>query len=173
MFKTMLRKMRPIWAACGFGLVLMSAAVAHAQEPAYACVLPNGENVPILTDTSLQNVAVARRNAQGQPTIVINPNVLALFQPATRWFWLAHECAHQQLGHTLGHYGPDREQQADCYAAHQLVKNHHLDANDLRAIEEDISKLGGDKKAYLPGPQRAYAIDECVVKAVQEIQQSQ
>jgi len=48
-----------------------------------------------------------------------------------------------------------------------------MNADDLRAFEEDISKLGGDKKAYLPGPARAYAIDECVVKAVREIQQSQ
>ena len=165
--------MRPLWTVCGLGLMMLSAIMAHAQEPAYACMLPGGQNVPILVDTSLQNVAVARRNAQGQRTIVINPNVLAVFQPATRRFWLAHECAHQQLGHTLGHFGPDREQQADCYAAHQLVKNHQMDADDLRAIEQDISKLGGDKKAYLPGPARAYAIDECVVKAVQEIQQSQ
>ena len=169
----MVKSMKLALMACAMSLAMLSALAAYAQNPAYACTLPNGDNVPILVDTSLQNVAVARRNAQGQRTIVINPNVLALFQPATRWFWLAHECAHQQLGHTLGNFGPDREQQADCYAAHQLVKNHHLDANDLRAIEQDISKLGGDTKAYLPGPARAYAIDECVVKAVQEIQQSQ
>lgn len=169
----MFQSMKLMLMACGMGMALVGAVAAYAQTPAYACTLPNGQDVPILVDATLQNVAVARRNDQGQRTIVINPNVMALFQPATRWFWLAHECAHQQLGHTLGNFGPDREQQADCYAAHQLVKNHHLDANDLRAIEQDISKLGGDTKAYLPGPARAYAIDECVVKAVQEIHQSQ
>ena len=171
MFKNIMLR----WAALGSALIVMVAAlsVTQAQNGDAICTLPDGENVPVLIDTTLQNVAVARRNAQGQRTIVINPNVMALFQPATRRFWLAHECAHQQLGHTLGHFGPDREQQADCHAAHQLVKNHQMDADDLRAIEQDISKLGGDKKAYLPGPARAYAIDECVVKAVQEIQKSQ
>jgi len=169
----MFKSMKLMLTVCGMGLAMVSAVAAYAQNPAYTCTLPSGENVPILVDATLQNVAVARRNDQGQRTIVINPNVMAVFQPATRWFWLAHECAHQQLGHTLGNFGPDREQQADCYAAHQLVKNHQMDADDLRAIEEDISKLGGDKKAYLPGPARAYAIDECVVKAVREIQQSQ
>jgi len=159
-------------AACGFGLVMLGAVGAYAQKPAYSCTLSDGENVPISEDGELANVAVARRNAQGQRSIVINPNLMELFQPATRRFWLAHECAHQQLGHTLGNYGPDREQQADCHAAHQLVENHQMDGDDLQAIEDDISLLGGDDKAYLPGPARAFAIDECVVKAVQEIQQS-
>ncbi|HEY9078633.1 hypothetical protein [Magnetovibrio sp.] len=150
-----------------------SVTRAWAQDASYACILPNGENVQILANKTLPNVAVARRDSAGRRTIVINPTLMELFQPATRWFWLAHECAHQQLGHTLGNYGPDREQQADCYAAKQMVKNRQMDADDLRAIEEDISQLGGNYKAYLPGPARAFNIDECVVQAVQEIQQSQ
>ena len=170
----MLTKMGLLQAVHGFvAVVAVSVATVQAQEPTYKCVLPNGTNVPILMNKNLQNVAVARRDGAGRRTIVINPTLMGLFQVPTRWFWLAHECAHQQLGHTLGNYGPDREQQADCYAAHQLVKNHQMDADDLQAIEEDISKLGASKKAYLPGPQRAYHIDECVREAAQELQQQQ
>jgi len=160
-------KLKLCVAVCGF--YMMTAGVVGAQGGTYACVLSGGENVPILMDNTLKNVAVARRNSStGQRTIVVNPKVMKLFQTPTRWFWLAHECAHHQLGHTLGNYGPNREQEADCYAAKQMVKSHDMTAADLKAIEDDISLIGGDKNAYLPGPARVQNIDECVMNQVKK-----
>jgi hypothetical protein len=132
------------------------------------CTLANGRDVPIVLDNALQNIAVANRDAQGRLTIVANPTVMAWFQPATRWFWLAHECAHHQLGHTLGHYGSQREQEADCLAAKQLVKSNQMSGTDLQAIEDDISKIRSSSAAYLPGPARAAEITNCVRAQVKE-----
>lgn len=141
-----------------------------ADDGVFVCTLGNGKNVPIVLDNTLQNIAMANRDAQGRLTIVANPKVMALFQPATRWFWLAHECAHHQLGHTLGHYGPNREQEADCYAAKQMVKNNQMSGNDLQAIEDDISKVESSSSAYLPGSARAAEISDCVRTQVNDDQ---
>ncbi|OEJ64388.1 M48 family metalloprotease [Magnetovibrio blakemorei] len=139
-----------------------------AEDGVFVCTLANGADVPIVLDNALLNIAIAIRDAQGRPFIIANPQVMAAFKPATRWFWLAHECAHHQLGHTLGHYGPDREQQADCLAAKQLVKNNQMGGSDLQAIEDDISKVESSSSAHLPGPARAAEITDCVRSQVNE-----
>lgn len=150
----------------GFSVIcvtILGPVALAGGDGVFTCVLSNGQDVPILADTNLQNVAVARRNREGQRTIVYNPTYMEPFQPATRWFWLAHECAHQQLGHTLGHFDANREQEADCYGVRQLIKNDEIDLEGLNAIENDIKKIGGDGKAYLPGPQRAANIEACAL----------
>lgn len=149
-------------------LTSLSQTPGFAEDGVFVCTLANGKNVPIVLDTTLQNIAVANRDAQGRLTIVANPKVMAAFQPATRWFWLAHECAHHQLGHTLGHYGPEREQEADCLAAKQMVKNNQMSGNDLQAIEDDISQVQSSSAAYLPGPARTAEITDCVRAQVKE-----
>ncbi|MBL4614509.1 MAG: hypothetical protein JKY27_06525 [Magnetovibrio sp.] len=144
-------------------VMLATATIATAAGGSFRCVLNDGETVLILEDRNLQNVAVARRDQTGRRTIVTNPTYMELFQPATQWFWLAHECAHQQLGHTLGNYGPDREQQADCYAVRQMIKHSEVDLAGLKAIQNDISKVAGDGKAYRSGPERAAEITACAL----------
>lgn len=144
-------------------IAMVLPLITWAEDAAFVCRLKSGKTVPIVLSDKLANVAVARRTKQGKRVIVANPTLMALFQPATRWFWLAHECAHQQLGHTLGHYGRDVEQQADCYGIRQLIKSHHIALGDLPTIQKDIEKVGGDGKTYLPGPQRAYQITACAL----------
>ncbi len=148
-----------VFVLCAVGL----AALAAAAERDFACVLDDGTQVPVYLDKTLNNVAVARGGGAQGLRIVVNPNALALFKPATRLFWMAHECAHQQLGHTLGNFSPDRENEADCYAIRQLVKDGQVNAAGLQDIQSDISKIGGDGRVYLSGPKRADLIFTCAL----------
>jgi hypothetical protein len=149
-------------------LTSLTETPGFAEDGVFVCTLANGKDVPIVLSNTLQNIAVANRDAWGRLIIVANPMVMAVFQPATRWFWLAHECAHHQLGHTMGHLGPEREQQADCFAAKQLVKNNQMSGTDLQAINDDISRMDSSSAAYLPGRARAAEITNCVWAQVNE-----
>jgi len=153
--------------AFAFTVVVMAqtlfASPVLADWRAFTCFLPDGSTVPVSTDTSLNNVAVARySDAQGR-TIVVNPNAMAVFQPATQMFWLAHECAHQQLGHTLGNYTAERENQADCKGIRNLVEDKEIKIDGLKAIESDVSKISGDGGYYLSGKARAEHIFNCAI----------
>ena len=157
----------------GFGFVLalvlgLGVAVggAAAQSAAFVCRLDDGKTVPILSNRSLKNVAVARINVRDGRTIVFNPTYLKLFQVPTRWFWLAHECAHQQLGQVGNHYQPKTEAEADCFGIQHLLLDKRLTADELPAVLQDISKLGSSSPLYPKGPARAAHILECAKRAL-------
>lgn len=115
--------------------------------------------------TNVNNVAVAYQDFMGRPIIAYNRNVLNKFSPITRLFWYFHECAHHRLGHSLFNIPLTREKDADCWAIVAMQKEGLLTEAKLKVIKKDISNLPGDGWVYLPGPERAVALENCLEDA--------
>lgn len=155
----MVRRYLWIWSV----FAILAVGSACAADPAYRCVLDDGRTVPIVADATLQNVAAARIDRNANRVIVFNPVYMAPFQVETRWFWFAHECAHQQLDQVSTAYTAQTEGDADCYAIDQLLAHGQIDLAGVKKVVDDMSKMEGDAKHYLPGPQRADHIAGCAL----------
>ncbi len=145
-------------------LIMLVTAIPGSSQITYdGCVDPYGFPVASIV-SNVDNVAVAARLGDGTPVIYYNQNILSWFQPQTRLFWYAHECAHHVLGHTLGNSHPlTAEQDADCWAINQLYNTGNIDDDDMDVIAYDIATLAGSGDwTHLPGPQRSINIYGCL-----------
>lgn len=120
------------------------------------CVSFYGEPVRIYMTRGLNNVGIATRVRNGRPIIVMNPDVLARFQPLVQVWWFAHECGH----HALGPY--NSETNADCWGVRVLRDQGFIrSVHDLEAFAWDLGSLPGSAMGHLPGPQRAQNVITC------------
>jgi len=151
-----------------FSLAVMTpvAAPARAQDGGMwqvyiagvplSCASYYGEPVRIYMTRDLNNVGIATRVQNGQPIIVMNPDVLARFQPLVQVWWFAHECGH----HALGPY--NSETNAVCWGVRVLRDQGVLrNVYDLQAFAFVLSSLPGSAVGHLPGPQRAQNVINC------------
>ena len=99
----------------------------------------------------------------GTPTIFYNPSVLPWFQYQTRVWMYWHECAHFQLGHTIGVAFPlTMEQGADCWSIRYLVFNNYFAEADVAIVAADLGRLGPGDWTHLPGGQRGINLYKCL-----------
>ena len=102
-------------------MTVAMTATAHAQPTYEGCTDPmSGRLIPSIPSMAVNDIAIAVRSPQ--PAIVYNPQITHAVSPQTRVFFYWHECAHHQLGHTLGAGHPRmNEQSADCWAIRRLA----------------------------------------------------
>lgn len=142
--------------------IVLIALLSLGSLAVYAQPLPcssfTGIPVPYIPDPTLNNVGVAHRMQNGQPIIVINPNVVGPLPEFVRQFWYAHECAHHAL-----HPMQNSEINADCYAI-KAIRNIGLISNQQQVgfLLNYISTLPGNvMTGHLPGPARAQNLYAC------------
>ncbi|MDP3511672.1 MAG: hypothetical protein Q8S20_02890 [Sulfuritalea sp.] len=122
------------------------------------CSSFTGIPVPYIPNPALNNVGVAHTMQNGQPVIVMNPNVVGPLPEFVRQFWYAHECAHHAL-----HPMHNSEMNADCYAI-KAIRNIGLISNPQQVgfLLNYISTLPGNiMTGHLPGPARAQNMYAC------------
>ena len=150
-----------------FPLVALSALAGAQVDAAEAmpvafegCTDPmNGQPIPSVASTAIGDIAMAIRNPR--PLIVYNPRVSNSVSPQTRVFFYWHECAHHQLGHTLGSGHPRmNEQMADCWAIRALAPG--MSPYDFQVIQRDIAMAGRGDATHDPGPIRAQKLAQCL-----------
>ncbi|HEV2082837.1 MAG TPA: hypothetical protein VGR32_10340 [Brevundimonas sp.] len=123
-----------------------------------SCVDYGGTPVRIYVTNGLDNVGIATRTQQGQPIIVLNPNVFARFSPTVQVWWFAHECGH----HALGPY--NSETNADCWGVKVMRQQGLLHSYwQLDQFARELASLPGSPTGHLPGPARAWNIANCAL----------
>lgn len=165
------------------------ASFAHAQQTQqthappdpldlirnFTCVSPGYGVVTIRNKPDLNNLATAERlGGSNELVIWVRTDLMQLFRPITRVFWLEHECAHHRLGHTQfsGHpsdaQSAREEDEADCAALKVLVdpNDPKIDGDGLRDIQADMDRLPG-AGFYPSGAERARRMSACVLAAGQ------
>ncbi len=138
-------------------VVLWLSSITVFAQP-LPCTTFNGIPVPYFSDPTLNNVGVANRMQNGQPYIVINPNVVGSLPEFVRQFWYAHECAHHALHPSL-----NSEMNADCYSI-KAIRNIGLvtSSQEVGFLLNYISTLPGNiNTGHLPGPARATNVYAC------------
>ncbi len=148
--------------------LLMHTDPTHGADSTFTCTLDDGSKVDIVEDNTIDNIAISRVDSDGTHKIVVNMMVMkSNFSLPTRLFWMAHECAHHQLGHVYATSNIKRaeyEREADCYGVVELVKDGRLDNDDLSTIIDEVSGIQkGQTQYYLSGPQRASDIKTCAI----------
>jgi len=141
--------------------VLIFFSIANAQISYEGCRDFRGQPVASIIDYSINDIAIARIE-NGQAVIRYNPNVLAQMSESTRKFFYLHECAHHALQHTIQNQSLQNEREADCWAISKMRDNMGLSLNQLKAIQNDISRFGRGDWNHLPGPSRAIDIENCL-----------
>lgn len=117
-----------------------------------------GTPVRIYVTSGLNNVGIATRTLNGQPIIVLNPNVMARFSPTVQVWWFAHECGHHALGPN------NSETNADCWGIKIMRQQGFLYSYaQLGEFAVQLANLPGSRMGHLPGPQRAQAIAYCAL----------
>ncbi|WP_395668974.1 hypothetical protein [Rhodoferax sp.] len=142
--------------------VVLAALLLFVTTSTFAQPLPctsfSGIPVPYISDPTLNNVGVAHTMQNGQPIIVMNPNVVGPLPDYVRQFWYAHECAHHAL-----HPMQNSEVNADCYAI-KAIRNIGIISNQqqISTLLNHISTLPGNiMTGHLPGPARAQNLYVC------------
>jgi len=126
------------------------------------CTDIRGVAVLAIADTNLDDLAFATLIAD-QPLILYRANLESIVGPPTALFVVAHECAHEALGHVLRGGAPSKEEEiaADCWAIDQLHRQGLIDLIGLQAIERDVARFGLADDSHLPGAERARALAAC------------
>jgi hypothetical protein len=148
-------------AILAFAMALGSAPVS-AQISDIACNDIRGVAVLAVADSGLDDLAFATLVAD-QPLILYRTNLERIVAPPTVLFVVAHECAHEALGHVLRGGAPNKEEEiaADCWAIEQLHRQRLIDSAELQAIERDVARFGVADDSHLPGAERARALAAC------------
>ena len=162
--------------AAPFRLALAQQAAQAAPDPlvlirSFACVVPGYGKVAIVNDPKLDNLALAERiEGTNELVIYVRTDLMNLFKPTTRVFWLEHECSHHRLGHTKSTRAVSdacvakQEDAADCSAIQTMVNATPpmIDAGGLAVIENDLTRIPhGPGGIYKTGAQRAQQVDRC------------
>jgi hypothetical protein len=143
--------------------LLATPMSARAQITWDGCVDISGAPVASVPDSTINDVAVARREG-GHPVIRYNPQVLASISNTSRLFWYLHECGHHVLGHGFQYVGLQHERDADCWAAVKLKELKQLTTNRLNTLAAEFAPNPGDW-SHLPGPMRTMDIVNCAALA--------
>jgi hypothetical protein len=160
---------RPILFACyRLAVTAVVFATAFWSIPASAqiseinCIDIRGVAVLAVADARLSDLAFATLMAD-QPLILYRANLERIVAPPTALFVLAHECAHEALGHVLSGGAPSKAEEiaADCWAIDQLHGQGLIDVGGLQAIERDVARFGVADDSHLPGAERARALAAC------------
>ena len=147
-------------------IVALAAALwsvpALAQISEINCTDIRGVAVLAIADSRLGDLAFATLIAD-QPLILYRANLERIVAPPTVLFVVAHECAHEALGHVLRGGAPSKEEEgaADCWAIDQLHRQQLIDRDALQAIARDVARFGVADDSHLPGAERAAALAAC------------
>jgi hypothetical protein len=127
-----------------------------------SCTDIRGVTVLAIADAHLSDLAFAMLIAD-QPVILYRENLEHIVAPPTALFVVAHECAHEALGHVLRGGVPSKEEEfaADCWAIDQLHRQRLIDPSGLQAIERDVARFGLADESHSPGAERASALAAC------------
>jgi hypothetical protein len=140
----------------------MGAPPRAEAQVSYEGCRAGGVPVASIANSSINDVAYAMVDNYGRPIILYNPYVLQIASQPTRMFFYYHECGHHVLGHTIGRgHAMSREQEADCWAIRELVRN-GFGRSQVNAIQRDIAAFGRGDWTHVPGPQRAINLDRCL-----------
>ena len=142
--------------------MLTSVAGAAAQTVGgvpVSCVDFAGRPVALIADPTLPDVGAARI-FNGQPVIVMNPQVLNRQPQVLQLFWYAHECAHHVLGHVV-HMSPMNESMADCWAVKTGRQHQWFPPAGFEALAQVIGNSPGSIWGHLPGPARLENMRAC------------
>lgn len=146
-------------------LVVLSTP-AEAQFP--GCVDSLGNSVGSFSDPTINDIAFATIR-MGHPVILFNPMLMNRSSPAMQRFIYMHECGHHALGQivALASTGASRvsavgEQEADCYAARQLLLLGALSRQDLAQVQSELAAFGPGDWTHFPGPVRAFNLIACL-----------
>ena len=147
-------------------VVALAAALwstsSSAQISEINCTDIRGVAVLAIADARLSDLAFATLIAD-QPLILYRTNLDHIVAPPTALFVVAHECAHEALGHVLRGGAPSKEEEiaADCWAIDQLHRQRLIDLGGLQAIETDVTRFGLADDSHLPGAERARLLAAC------------
>jgi len=135
---------------------------ASARISEINCTDIRGVAVLALADDRLGDLAFATL-VDDQPIILYRAHLDSIVAPPTALFVMAHECAHEALGHVLRGGAPSKEEEiaADCWAIDQLHRQGLIDLIGLQAIERDVARFGLADDSHLPGAERARALAAC------------
>jgi hypothetical protein len=139
--------------------------VGYAQPAApsrLTCVDFRGMSVTYVPDATIPDIAIASYAPNGAPIVRVHPGVLALVHPMTQTFFMAHECGHHVLAHSVRNIPLAQEQEADCFAIVQLVQQGIFDLHAISIVQNEISRFGRADWQHLPGPQRAINLQRCL-----------
>ncbi len=102
------------------------------------------------------------------PVILINPQMMSMYQPGVQQFILAHECAHHRLGHIVSlyfnnYFNKTFEFDADC-AAIQLMRDMNLlNGQVVNGIFQFVGGLVEDS-SHPSGGNRVIYLQQCLNK---------
>lgn len=119
-----------------------------------------GIPVILVPNPNLNDVGMATLGPQGQPIMMLNPNVISSLPPVMQLFWYAHECAHHALGHIINR-NITNEAEADCLA---IKIGRDQGWFPPQAFQQLIIMLGnnsGSPWGHLPGPMRIQNMMNC------------
>ena len=147
------------------GLLCINLAVINTAraDASFSCTDYRGMPVSTVYTSRLSDGAIAKQTKFGHPIIVANKSVLSKFSPAMTTFVYAHECAHHVLGHLKNKISNKSiEQEADCWAAQQLVEQGVFDYGNLREVQKIIRIFGKQDKSHPHPHNRAKRLTQCL-----------
>lgn len=151
-------------------LALFASAEAHAEadEPFDGYNALCGYEIVFRPNLFLSTAEITD---EGDPLIVLDPNLLEPRQKFHRLFLIAHECAHHRLEHTtqeglktrsMSHNAvSDQELSADCWASEHLASVGY--SKRLERIADEFYRRGfiSPGQGYPAGIQRSNMIRLC------------
>jgi len=146
-----------------FSPPVVVSSFLHAMAADFECFDERGRPVGLIEDDHLDQIDRAAVDpVGGEALIYYNPGLLTWIHPATRLFFLGHECAHHRLGHPLGGgLTGGLESAADCWAVRELTRTGRLTDEDLVSVQKDLYTFGKEEWASVPGPRRGINPKDC------------
>lgn len=165
-------------------LILLTVGESNAGAPSIEDICIDAKNLKVMAVYKASRGAFAearplprseRSSASerglSEYAIFIDPERYYLSRQSQRWLFL-RQCAHIWLNHDILHKGEsglniDHEEDADCWAADQLLeRDSRATTRTLYAIERDIERAAkeGRWNEVLPGPQRRIKVSSCLKK---------
>lgn len=141
-----------------------SSSPEAAEAGDFHCNDAEGKPVRVVEMKDTKFLSTAARDSSDQSRVVLQNNtILSWIKNETRLFFLAHECAHHALGHSIAPtYDMALEIEADCWASRKLVEDGLLDEEQVRLIQRDLYTFDVAEWRIAPGPFRQIDIAACV-----------
>jgi hypothetical protein len=140
---------------------LVSSSYAQSASARPTCIDFRGIAVTYVPNAGINDIAMATY-VNNAPVVFYNPNVVATVSAPTAAFFSAHECGHHVLGHAVRDIPFSREQEADCFAITELVRQGMFGETEIRIVQNELAAFGRADWTHLPGPQRAINLRACL-----------
>lgn len=149
-------------------LLTATAATAHASGREETRIAGMVVDCRDFRGVAVRTVRVAELGDVGRawvvnrvPLIVLDDKILDRLPDKLQLFFYGHECAHHVLGHTVL-YGPDRENEADCWAIKDGRDRGTFSRSDVESFAPFLAASRGSAvSGHLPGPARAKNLLKC------------